>query len=56
MSPVPRLKPWKPATMAIAPSPSASRTRPGVTSTMRAAPCWASVIMPAWLPVKERAS
>ena len=29
---------------------------PGVTSTMRAAPCVASVIMPAWLPVKERAS
>ncbi len=27
-----------------------------MTSTMRAAPCVASVIMPAWLPVKERAS
>ncbi len=27
------------------------RTRPGVTSTMRAEPCCASVIMPAWLPV-----
>ena len=27
-----------------------------MTSTMRAAPCVASVIMPAWLPVNERAS
>ena len=56
MSRVSRLKPWNPATMTIAPSSSASRRRIGVTSTMRAAPCVASVIMPAWLPVNERAS
>ena len=56
MSRVSRLKPWNPATITIAPSSSASRSRTGVTSTMRAAPCVASVIMPAWLPVNERAS
>ncbi len=56
MSRVSRLKPWNPATMTIAPSSSASRSRTGVTSTMRAAPWVASVIMPAWLPVNERAS
>ncbi len=56
MSRVSRLKPWKPATMTIAPSSRASRRRNGVTSTIRAAPCVASVIMPAWLPVNERAS
>jgi hypothetical protein len=41
------LMPWKPATMTIAPSSSASRRRVGVTSTMRADPCRLSVIMPA---------
>ena len=52
MSPVPRLKPWKPATIATAPSSSASRTRLGETSTIRAEPCCASVTIPAWLPEK----
>ena len=48
--------PWKPATIAIAPASSAVRIRPGVTSMIRARPCEASVITPAWLPVNERAS
>ena len=56
MSRVSRLNPWKPATMTIAPSSSASRRRTGVTSMIRAEPWSAVVIMPAWLPVKERAS
>ena len=51
MSPVPRLKPWKPATIAIAPASMASRMRVGLTSTIRALPWRASVAMPAWLPV-----
>ena len=42
--------------MTMAPSSSASRRRTGVTSTMRAEPWSAVVIMPAWLPVNERAS
>ena len=48
--------PWKPATMAMAPSPRASAMRPGVTSMMRALPWRQSVMTPAWLPVKDRAS
>src|SRR3954463_590916 len=51
-----RLQPWNPATIAIAPSSSASRSRTGVTCTILAEPWRASVIMPAWLPVYERAS
>ncbi len=43
--------PWKPATMTMAPSSSASRMRPGVMSMMRALPCTESVMTPAWLPV-----
>ena len=48
--------PWKPATIAIAPSSSASRSRPGVTSMIRAPPCADVVITPACEPVNERAS
>ena len=48
--------PWKPATIGIAPSASASAIRPGLMSMMRARPCAASVITPAWDPVNERAS
>ncbi len=48
--------PWKPATIAIAPASRAWEIRPGVTSMMRALPCTESVITPAWLPVKDRAS
>jgi hypothetical protein len=43
--------PWNPATIAIAPSSSALRSRPGVTSMIRARPCVDVVITPAWLPV-----
>ena len=39
MSLVSWLTPWKPATIAIAPSSSAGRIRPGVTSMIRALPC-----------------
>ena len=48
--------PWNPATIGIAPSASASAIRLGLMSMMRARPCVASVITPAWDPVKERAS
>ena len=48
--------PWKPATIAIAPSSSAVRSRPGVTSMIRALPCADVVITPACEPVYERAS
>ena len=48
--------PWNPATMGIAPSASASAIRLGLMSMMRARPCAASVITPAWDPVNERAS
>src|SRR5680860_1237773 len=44
--------PWKPATMTTAPVASASEMRPGVTAMMRALPWVASVMMPAWLPVR----
>jgi hypothetical protein len=43
--------PWKPATIAIAPSSSALRSRPGVTSMMRALPCTDVVSTPACEPV-----
>ena len=56
MSFVSRFTPWKPATMQILPSSRASRTRPGVTSTMRALPWRSVVITPAWEPVKLCAS
>ena len=39
MSLVSWLTPWKPATIATAPSSRAPRMRPGVTSMMRALPC-----------------
>ena len=56
MSLVSWLTPWKPATITIEPSSSAERSRPGVTSMMRALP-WLPVVMtPACDPVKERAS
>jgi hypothetical protein len=45
------LTPWKPATIAMAPSSSACRMRPGVMSMIRALPCRESVMTPAWLPV-----
>jgi hypothetical protein len=48
--------PWKPATMAIEPWSSAPRSRPGVTSMMRARPCTEVVITPACEPVYDRAS
>jgi hypothetical protein len=48
--------PWKPATIAIAPSPIAAWMRPGVTSMIFALPCSASVMTPACEPVNERAS
>ena len=50
------LIPWKPATIAIAPSFNASVIRDGVTSIMRARPCAEVVMTPACEPVKERAS
>src|SRR6476619_1762415 len=56
MSLVPWLTPWKPATIAIAPTCSACSIRPGVTSMILARPWAPSVITPAWLPVNERAS
>jgi len=49
------LTPWKPATSTIEPSFSASRSRCGLTCTIRASPCLAVVIMPACEPVNERA-
>ena len=55
MSLVSWLTPWKPATIAMCPSSRALGMRPGVTSMMRALPCTASVMTPAWLPVNERA-
>src|SRR4051812_37069183 len=48
--------PWKPATMAIAPSSSAVRRRPGVTSMIRALPCVEVVSTPACEPVYDLAS
>ena len=56
MSLVSWLTPWNPATMAMWPALRAVWIRPGVTSMMRALPWTASVMTPAWLPVKERAS
>ncbi len=56
MSRVSWLTPWKPATIATAPCSRARSMRPGVTSMILALPCALSVITPAWLPVKERAS
>ena len=56
MSLVSWLTPWKPATIATAPSSSAPRMRPGVTSMIRALPCTESVITPACEPVNDRAS
>ena len=56
MSLVSWLTPWKPATSAMAPSSSASRIRPGVTSMIRALPWLESVMTPACEPVNERAS
>ena len=56
MSLVSWLTPWKPATMATAPSSRAFSIRPGVTSMILALPCVPSVITPAWLPVNDRAS
>ena len=41
--------------MTMAPSSSADRMRPGVTSMIRALPCAESVMTPAWLPVYDRA-
>jgi hypothetical protein len=45
------LTPWKPATIAIAPSSRACRMRPGVMSMILALPCRESVMTPARLPV-----
>ena len=42
--------------MTIAPSSSALRSRPGVTSMMRARPCDEVVMTPACEPVNDRAS
>ena len=56
MSLVVWLTPWKPATMAMCPASRVLLMRPGVTSMIRAAPWASSVMTPAWLPVKERAS
>src|SRR4051795_9020381 len=47
--------PWKPATMAIAPSRIAASIRPGVMSMILALPCAESVITPAWVPVNDLA-
>jgi hypothetical protein len=55
MSLVSWLTPWKPATMTTLPSSSASWTRPGVMSTIRALPCTASVMIPACEPVNDLA-
>ena len=49
------LTPWKPATRTIEPSVSASRSRCGLTCTMRASPCLDVVTIPACDPVNERA-
>ena len=56
MSLVSWLTPWKPATIAMAPSSSALRMRPGVTSMIRALPWLDVVTTPACEPVKLRAS
>src|SRR5438128_8084099 len=48
--------PWKPATIAIRPASSASRTRYARISTIRALPCVVSVTIPACDPVNETAS
>ena len=56
MSLVSWLTPWKPATITIEPSSSAERSRPGVTSMMRALPWLPVVITPACDPVKDLAS
>src|SRR5450759_4292333 len=48
--------PWNPATMAMRPAASASRTRSARTSAMRALVCPDSVTMPACAPVNEIAS
>ena len=53
MSPLWRLTPWNPATIAMFPASTERRIRSGLTSTSRAAPCTPSVIMPAWEPVKD---
>lgn len=45
--------PWKPATIAIAPSRIAASIRPGVMSMILALPCAESVITPAWEPVND---
>ena len=49
----PSFTPWKPATMATEPLSSARRTRSGFTALICAVPNWASVMKPAWEPVKE---
>ncbi|CAB4922652.1 unannotated protein [freshwater metagenome] len=55
MSLVSWLTPWNPATMTIEPSSSADRSRPGVTSMIRALPWLDVVITPACEPVNDRA-
>ena len=40
----------------VRPRRAPARMRPGVTSMIRALPCTESVMMPAWLPVNDRAS
>jgi hypothetical protein len=47
------LTPWKPATIAMAPSATACSIRPGVTSMIFALPCVESVMTPAWEPVND---
>ena len=49
------LTPWNPATSTIEPSSRASRSRCGLTCTIRASPCLGVVTIPACEPVKERA-
>ena len=49
------LTPWKPATSAMPSSFRAAWMRPGVTSMIRASPCFPVVIIPAWEPVNDRA-
>ncbi len=49
------LTPWNPATSTIEPSSSASRSRCGLTCTIRASPCLDVVTMPACEPVNDRA-
>ena len=56
MSLVSWLTPWNPATIAMWPAFRAGWIRPGVTSMIRALPWAESVMTPAWLPVKDRAS